>query len=144
MNDTEKLYKYIYRISEMGMGATATILCVYDKTALSMELAAQNNEYRMIFIDAKKALLNRNNCLCKLGLSLREKLTSCLMIKCNLLKDKTDSRIAQMIINGCTRGIIEGIKAKKRCSSADDASLTLLGKLIDYQTGTSERMKEFL
>ncbi len=144
MNDSEKLYKSIYKISQMGMGATATILSVYDKTALSSELSAQNNEYRMIFIDAKKALIGMNNCLCKLGLSPREKLTSCCMIKMNLMMNKTDSRIAEMIIEGCTMGIVEALKAKKHYSNANNDAMTLAGKLIDYQTGTIERMKEFL
>lgn len=144
MNDTEKLYKYIYKISQMGMGATATILSVYDKIKLGSELSAQNNEYRMIFIDAKKALISMDNCLCKLGLSPREKITSCCMIKMNLMMNKTDSRIAQMIIEGCTMGIVEALKAKKLCANANDAAVTLASKLIDYQTGTIERMKEFL
>lgn len=143
MNDTTKLYKKIYKISQMGMGATATILTFYEGDALSQELAAQNNEYRRILADARKQISNQC-CYCKAGLSPIEKMTSYCMVKINLMMNKCDSRISEMIINGCTMGIINAIKAQKCYSSADDGAKTLLQKLIDYQTGTIERMKNFL
>ncbi len=143
MNDSLKLYKRIYKISQMGMGATATVLTFYEGDALSSELAAQNNEYRRILADAKKEIC-KTCCTCKAGLTPMEKMTSYCAVKMNLMMNKSDTRIAEMIINGCTMGIINAIKAQKCYSSADDASKTLLQKLVDYQTGTVERMKAFL
>lgn len=141
MNETQKLYRSIYKNAQMGMGSTATILSAYTTGGLCEEITQHNREYRNILVEAKNALGNKCAGCC---LTEKEKMKTACMIKMKLMKDDSDSAIAEMLIQGCTMGVIDTIKAKKSFANAEGAAIALADRLINFQTGTIEKMKEFL
>lgn len=141
MNETQKLYRSIYKNAQMGMGSTATVLSMYTSGNLCDEITQHNREYRNILIEAKNALGNKCTNCC---LTEKEKLKVAFMIKMKLMKDDSDSAIAEMLIQGCTMGVVDTIKAKKCFNSADQNAIALADRLINFQTGTIEKMKEYL
>lgn len=141
LNETEKLYRAIYKNAQMGMGSTATLLSICQECNLCTEIAEHNKEYREILCEAKKVLGNKCTCCC---MTEKEKMKTACMIKMKLMMDGSESAVAEMLINGYNMGIIDTIKAKHSFSTADQGAMTLADRLINFQCGTIEKMKEYL
>ena len=62
------------------------------------------------------------------------------------LSDKSDSKLAEMIMTGCLVGIIDITRAEHRCPAPDkDAQLqTLCADLLGFLEGSSMQMKTYL
>ena len=125
----------------MGMGGTATVLSMYTDGNLCEEITRQNCQYRSILVEAKNALGNKCAGCC---LTEKEKMKTACMIKMKMMKDNGDSSIATMLIQGCTMGVVDTIKAKKAFSNSEQAALDLADRLINFQTDTVEKMKQYL
>lgn len=62
----------------------------------------------------------------------------------SLTMNPTDSRIAELMINGCNMGIKTLSRLKNRHPSAAPESVCLVGELIDVERGMAEELLKFL
>ncbi len=65
-------------------------------------------------------------------------------INFNTITDKSNSHIAEMLIQGTTMGIIEGRKLLNHNPKADKEVKNLLHEFVCFQENNIEKMKEFL
>ena len=67
-------------------------------------------------------------------------------ISMTTLMNRTPSKIAEMVINGATMGIIDIKKAinKAQSEQADSGNIGLASEILAFQESNVEKMKEFL
>lgn len=65
-------------------------------------------------------------------------------IQMNTLKDKSNSHIADMLIQGTTMGIIEGRKLLNNNPDADKEIVNILDNFVKMQENNVEKLKTFL
>ena len=72
------------------------------------------------------------------------KLMSKTYAKTNLMFGNTDSRIAAMMINGNTKGVVKGIKNRHH-GNRSDLKIDKLGeKLLSFENANIQQMQEYL
>lgn len=62
----------------------------------------------------------------------------------NTIKDKSNSHIADMLIQGTTMGIIEGRKLLNQNPNADEEIKQILNGFVKMQENNVEKLKTFL
>ena len=65
-------------------------------------------------------------------------------IQMNTIKDKSNSHIADMLIQGTTMGIIEGRKLLNNNPNADAEIIQILNNFVKMQENSVEKLKTFL
>ena len=65
-------------------------------------------------------------------------------IQMNTIKDKSNSHIADMLIQGTTMGIIEGRKLLNNNPNADKQVIQILDNFVKMQENNVEKLKTFL
>ena len=126
------------------MGQTG-IRCIMDnavKTDLKAELKDQLREYDML---EKETLQVAQN----MGLELKNlhpalETMSNVMSKMQLIGDDADSKIAGMMIQGNTRGMIKGLKNLHQFNKQDLQVRTLSQRLLDCENANIRQMQSFL
>ena len=72
------------------------------------------------------------------------KLMSKAYTKANLMMGNVDSRIAAMMINGNTKGMVKSIKNQHHSSQCDPRINRLGEKLLAHETANIQQMQEYL
>ena len=67
-----------------------------------------------------------------------------MMTRVKLNRRNTDSKIADMMIQGNTKGMIKGLKNIHQFPDQDDQVSTLSQKLLDCETANIRQMQTFL
>jgi hypothetical protein len=75
---------------------------------------------------------------------MKDKFMSWMGVQMNTMTDKSNSKIAEMLIQGTTMGIIEGRKLINHNPRADEEVKKLLNEFVTFQENNVEKMKEFL
>ena len=126
------------------MGQTG-IRCIMDnavKTDLKAELKDQLHEYDML---EKETLQVAQN----MGLELRNlhpalETMSNMMSKMQLIGGDTDSKIAGMLIQGNTRGMILGLKNLRKAANIQPQVQALAQKIINRENMNIQKSQPFL
>lgn len=132
----------IHKGAKMGMDS---ISYVYEKIGdvnLKDNLSFQYNQYSDI-------LDSVNDVYQKYGEipndeSLKNKVMSWTGIQMNTLTNKSNSHIADMLIQGTTMGIIEGRKLLNRYPNASSDIKNILNSFVTMQENNVEKLKTFL
>lgn len=90
-----------------------------------------------------RSLLQKHGCEEK-ELSGMEKMKTYLMMNVQTMMDKSDSHIAQMMIQGSTMGITDAVKKLHDYSDAEKEIQTLMKDLQEFEEKSIEKLKEFL
>ena len=126
------------------MGQTG-IRCIMDnavKTNLKAELKDQLHEYDML---EKETLQVAQN----MGLELKNlhpalETMSNMMSKMQLIGGDTDSKIAGMLIQGNTRGMILGLKNLRKAANIQPQVQALAQKIINRENMNIQKSQPFL
>lgn len=126
------------------MGQTG-IRCIMDnavKTDLKAELKDQLHEYDML---EKETLQVAQN----MGLELKNlhpalETMSNMMSKMQLIGGDTDSKIAGMLIQGNTRGMILGLKNLRKAANIQPQVQALAQKIINRENMNIQKSQPFL
>lgn len=132
----------IHKGAKMGMDS---ISYVYEKIGdvnLKDNLSFQYNQYSDI-------LESVNNVYQKYGEipndeNLKDKVMSWTGIQINTLTNKSNSHIADMLIQGTTMGIIEGRKLLNQYPDASSDIKNILNSFVSMQENNVEKLKTFL
>lgn len=73
-----------------------------------------------------------------------EKIKTYLMMNLQTMMDKSDSHIAQMLIQGSTMGVTDAVKRLHDYQDADRKVVDLMEDLRKFEEKSIEKIKEFL
>lgn len=141
MNSKEMLTSVLHTV-QMGQ---AGIQCVQDQAVrpgLKMELKHQLEKYDAMETKAKQLAKQNKWILSDIPHSVVK--MSDLMTKVRLLGGERDSKIAGMLIQGNTRGMILGMKNLRQGQKADQEVRALAQKLIEQERLSIENTQKFL
>ena len=105
-------------------------------------LSDQKSEYENIY-DRSKAILTQNNEYSQ-DTSTIQKAMSWMGIELNTLTDISNSKLAQILIQGNDMGIIKGTKLLNNLTFEDSQIENLLKDFINLQQENIEGLKKFL
>jgi len=142
MKNSKEILSSVLKTTQMGQ---VGIRCVLDKTVrsgLQNALESQLNEYDTIESEAHSLATTRGWELPELNPSIR--FMAEMMTRAKLKYGNTDSKIAGMMIQGNTRGMITGLKNLHQYSSRDEQIKSLSQKLLDCEQENIRQMQPFL
>ena len=142
MKTNKQLLNDILRTTQMGQTGIRTVQDQAVKTELKKALESQLKEYDAIETEAQDIARSRGWDLRPLNPGIRA--MSEMMSKMRLMGGSRDSKIAGMMIQGNTRGIITGIKSKHQNYQTDARILELSEKLLSTEDRNIEQMKPYL
>ena len=105
-------------------------------------LSDQKSEYENIY-DRSKAILTQNNEYSQ-DTSTIQKAMSWMGIELNTLTDTSNSKLAQILIQGNDMGIVKGTKLLNNLTFEDSQIENLLKDFINLQQENIEGLKKFL
>lgn len=142
MNDSKELLSSVMNTAQMGQTGIRSVLKYAMRPSLRAALESQLQEYGTIESEAQAIASSRAWELRDLEPAL--KAMSHMSAKMRLAFGNTDSRIAGMMIQGNTRGMIVGLKNLHQFNRQDSQVTTLTQRLIDCETANIRQMQGFL
>lgn len=145
MKDKNELLEYIYQTTDLGKkGLVHVLQALEDKdNKIKKDLEKQLDGYEELHKDVEK-LLNKNKVKPKDKGPFIE-LMNKMGVNMNVMMDNSDSKVAEMIIQGLTMGIIEMEKKIKDYEDEVDKDIIKLAKkVLKYQEKCLEDIKEYL
>ena len=141
-NDTTKLYNYIFKNAQMGVGTTSKLLQKIEDPQMCEHIREEHKEYSSIYCSAKTALQNAGQQ--PKGLSRAAKARTSMMISMETARNSSDSHIAEMLMTGSNMGIIQGVRTAKKCPAADPGATDLMNRLMEFEETNYQALKKFL
>ena len=132
----------VLKTAQMGQTGIRSILKQNPGLKLENALRDQLSEYNAIEQEAYDIATNRGWKLKEL--SKASKMMSDMMSRSILMYDHNDSRMAAMMIQGNTRGMIKGIKNDHKNAITDPKIQLLSQKLINFENSNIRDMQNYL
>ncbi len=138
----ELLLQDIYSSSKMGVEAIAKLLPKVNNQDFKNTLSSQLTSYQSFVSDATARLMQLN--ISPKDATLMQKLPAEFGIAKETAKDPTDSKIAQLMINGSVMGITDMKKAVSSNANASADTLTLTENVITFHEQSINNLLQFL
>lgn len=142
MKNSKEILSSVLKIAQMGQVGIRSLLDTTMQPALRSALESQLREYDAIETEAHAIASQRGWELRELDPAVR--FLSDRMTRMKLVGSNRDSRIADMMIQGNTRGLIQGIRGLHQYPSRDDRVSGISQKLLDCETANIRQMQQFL
>jgi hypothetical protein len=142
MKTNQEVLCSIIKTVQMGQSG---IRCVQDKASgqqLKQVLSDQLNEYDSIERQAY-ALATRKGWLMEPLDASVERMSS-IMARMQLMGGEKDSKIAKMLVQGNTRGMIKGLKNQHQLDKQDSLVTSLNQRLLDCENANIRQMQFYL
>ena len=130
------------KTTQMGQIGIRSVLDTTMKPQLRQALEDQLKEYDSIETEAHTIAFQRGWEVPELDPAVRFMADRVTRMK--LMGKRSDSRIAAMMIQGNTRGMIKGLKNVHHMKQPDQRVETLTQKLLDCETANIRQMQQFL
>ena len=142
MMRNQEILTSVLKTAQMGQVGIRSIYPYATGENFRQALQDQLREYDRIEEQAMRIASQR-------GWELKElnsgaKMMAGMIARSHLLRDRSDAKIADMMILGNTRGMVKGIHNLHRCRSRDTAVNALSQKLLDREEENIRQMKSFL
>lgn len=141
MNSKEMLSS-VLKTTQMGQIGIRSALDTRMQPQLRQALEQQLSEYDSIETEAHRLAGQRGWELPELDSALRGMAN--MMTRMRLTGQNVDSKLAGMMIQGNTRGMITGLKNLHRLDSEDTPLRALSQKLLDTESANIRQMKDYL
>ena len=142
MKNSREILTSVLKTTQMGQIGIRSVLDTSMRPGLRKALESQLREYDSIETEAHSIATQRGWDMDELDPSVR--VWSNLMTRMKLGGRNTDSKIADMMIQGNTRGLVKCLRGQHHCEGKDNRVDTLTQKLIDTQTNNIRQMRPFL
>ena len=142
MKNSKEILTSVLKTAQMGQVGIRSLLDTTMQPALRSALESQLREYDAIETEAHAIASQRGWELRELDPAVR--FLSDRMTRVKLVGSNRDSRIADMMIQGNTRGLIQGIRGLHQYPSRDDRVSGITQKLLDCETANIRQMQQFL
>ena len=142
MKTNKEMLSSILKTTQMGQ---IGIRCVENAAVtadMKRELAAHRREFDAIEIEAHAIAQQRGWRVRELNPAVRT--MSELMTRAQLSGGNVDSKIAGMMIQGNTKGIIKGLKNAHQHVQKDERVTALNQRLMDFEESSILKMKRYL
>ena len=142
MNNSQEILTSILQTTQMGQVGIRSVMDAATQTALRSALESQLREYDAIETEAYAIASQRGWDLEELDSGKR--VMADMMSRMKLGFHCTDSKIAGMMIEGNTKGVIKSLRDKHRFHNMEGPVATLSQKLLDCETANIQQMHPFL
>lgn len=142
MKSNKDVLASVLKTTQMGQVGIRAVTDYVARVDLKKALQDQLKEYDSIEREANEIASLR-------GWELKDldpmaKLMSKMYTRTNLTFGNVDSKVAAMMIQGNTRGIIKGLKNLHHCQDTDARINTISQKLLDCETANIKQMQGYL
>ncbi len=142
MKNSKEMLSSILKTTQMGQIGIRSILDTSMRPSLRKALESQLQEYDIIESEAHAIAGQRGWDLPELDPSIR--FMAGMMSRAKLGWGDADSKIAGMMIQGNTRGMIKGIKNQHQFNKQDEQVSILTQRLLDCENANIRQMQNFL
>ena len=142
MKNNKELLSSVLKTTQMGQVGIRSVLDTTMRPGLRKALESQLREYDSIETEAHSIASQRGWEVRELDPAVR--FLSDMAVRMKLNGRDTDSKIAGMMIQGNTKGMVKGLKDRHRFSSSDEQIQILSQKLLDCETANIRQMQDFL
>ena len=142
MINSQRVLNDIIKTSQMGINGINVVMDKTTQPALRQALKVQRREYSDIEQQAKLLARQKGYRIDQLKPISRK--MGALMSKGQLLMGEPNSKIAGMMIQGNTRGMILSLKNMRRCDCPDPQVADLSQKLLDTEKNNIVSMQGFV
>lgn len=142
MYDNQQVLNDIVKASQIGIGGITAVVDLVTQPQLRVALKRQRHEYTKIQQEARKLAAN-------MGLRVRtlpplQVGMSAMAARGQLMFSRKNSRIAGMMIQGNTRGMIQSLTNMRRCAAPDPAVAELAQRMLETERRNIAKMQGFL
>ena len=142
MINSQRVLNDVIKTSQMGISGINVVMPQTRQPALRQALKVQRKEYSNIEQQAKLLAQQKGYRIDQLKSITRR--MSAVMSRGQLLVGEPDSKIAGMMIQGNTRGMILGLKNMRRCNQPDSQVAQIAQKLLETEKNNIVSMEGFL
>ena len=142
MINSQRVLNDIIKTSQMGINGINVVMDKTTQPALRQALKVQRREYSDIEQQAKLLARQKGYRIDQLKPISRK--MGALMSKGQLMMGEPNSKIAGMMIQGNTRGMILSLKNMRRCNNPDSQVADLAQKLLDTEKNNIVSMQGFV
>ena len=142
MKNNKELLSSVLKTTQMGQVGIRSVLDTTMRPSLRKALESQLREYDSIETEAHSIASQRGWEVRELDPAVR--FLSDMAVRMKLNGRDTDSKIAGMMIQGNTKGMVKGLKDLHRFASSDEQIQILSQKLLDCETANIRQMQDFL
>ena len=142
MKNSKKLLSSVVKTAQMGQTGIRSVLDTSMRPSLRKALESQLREYDSIETEAHTIASQRGWELKELDPGAR--MMTDMMTWMKLHGRNTDSKIADMMIQGNTRGMVKGLKNLHQFPSSDSQVQMVSQKLLDCETANIRQMQGYL
>ena len=142
MINSQRVLNDIIKTSQMGINGINVVMDKTRQPALRQALKCQRQEYSDIEQQAKLLAQRKGYRIDQIKPITRR--MGALMSRGQLLAGDPNSKIAGMMIQGNTRGMILSLKNMRRCSQPDEQVAQLAQKLLDTEKNNIVSMEGFV
>ena len=142
MINSQRVLNDIIKTSQMGINGINVVMDKTSEPALRQALKVQRQEYSDIEQQAKLLAQRKGYRIDQIKPITRR--MGAVMSKSQLLLGETNSKIAGMMIQGNTRGMILSLKNMRRCNDPDPQVAELAQKLLETEKNNIGSMVGFV
>ena len=142
MKGSKEILSSLLKTTQMGQIGIRSVLDTSMRPALRKALESQLQEYDSIETEARTIASQRGWELEELDPGVR--MMTDMMTRMRLHGRNTDSKIAGMMIQGNTKGMIKGLKNIHQFANQDSQVQILSQKLLDCETANIRQMQGYL
>lgn len=142
MINSQRVLNDIIKTSQMGINGINVVMDKTRQPALRQALKVQRREYSDIEQQAKLLAQRKGYKINQIKPITRR--MGAIMSKGQLLVGEPDSKIAGMMIQGNTRGMILSLKNMRRCDQPDQQVAELAQKLLETEKHNIDSMEGFV
>ena len=142
MKTSKEILSSVLKTTQMGQIGIRSVLDTSMRPGLRKALESQLQEYDSIESEAHSIASQRGWELPELDPAKR--VMTDMMTRMKLSRGNSDSKIADMMIQGNTQGMIKGLKNLHQFPETDTQISTLSQKLLDCETANIRQMQGFL
>ncbi len=142
MKSSKEILSSVLKTTQMGQVGIRSVLDTSMRPGLRKALESQLHEYDSIETEAHSIATHRGWELPELDPAVR--FMSDMSVRMKLNGKNTDSKIAGMMIQGNTKGMIKGLKNLHQFAGQDEQIGILSQKLLDCETANIRQMQGFL
>ena len=142
MKNSKEVLSSVLKTTQMGQVGIRSVLDACVRPGLRSALQSQLHEYDSIETEAHRIATRRGWELPELDPAVRFMADRFTRMK--LSGNRNDSKIAAMMIQGNTKGVIKGLRNLHQFSGTDEPLKILSQKLLDCENANIKQMEEFL
>ena len=141
MNDYDML-RSICKTAEMGVDSIKDLMGYVHEPQARKVLSDQKAEYNQIYSKAYAMLLSCGKQ--PKDVSRMAKMGASMAIKAETMRDRSMSKVAELLIKGNTTGMTKSIKNMRNYRGQNEGVRTLAAKLLRTEQANIEQMKSYL